>query len=125
MGSRENPEALTVRIEKRNCVARLALSGELDVAGATELLEQVRTLERSGAEAMLIDLHELSFIDSAGLLALVQASSNASRGGRQLAVVGMNRRARKIIELTRTQDLLGVAQGLELLGRFGLQAVDA
>jgi anti-anti-sigma factor len=49
----------------------LALTGELDVASATKLEQTVTRLCQRGAREIVLDLHELAFIDSTGFRAIL------------------------------------------------------
>ena len=59
---------------------RMRLRGELDLAGAPELSERLRTL-RERRQTVLLDLDELDFIDMSGLRVLLTAAEDASRDG--------------------------------------------
>jgi anti-anti-sigma regulatory factor len=48
----------------------IALSGELDASNFTELIETVRGLYDSGTRHLLLDLADLEFMASSGLVAL-------------------------------------------------------
>jgi anti-anti-sigma factor len=48
----------------------LALDGELDASNFTELIEQVRGLYDTGTRHLLLDLADLRFMASSGLVAL-------------------------------------------------------
>lgn len=51
----------------------LLLSGELDASSAPQVDEAVDALIADGAAELLIDLGEVSFIDSSGLRSLIRA----------------------------------------------------
>jgi anti-anti-sigma regulatory factor len=59
-------EAATGRVP----ITVVALSGELDASNFTELIETVRGLYDSGARHLLLDLADLQFMASSGLVAL-------------------------------------------------------
>ncbi len=65
---------------------RLALRGELDLATAPAL---EAALTEAGADARLVvlDLRELSFLDSTGLRTVLQADARARSDGHDLLVV--------------------------------------
>ena len=61
------------------------VSGELDVAVVDRLKQRLDSLARPG-ETVVLDLSELSFIDSAGLNVIVTAFHQAKRDGWELRV---------------------------------------
>jgi anti-anti-sigma factor len=61
------------------------LAGELDMATAA-LLEQTLRRAELRARMVVLDLRELTFMDSAGLHVIVEASDRARRAGRRLVL---------------------------------------
>jgi anti-sigma B factor antagonist len=111
-------QALTARIDTRNGVTSVALSGELDMATVPILNDQLTALEQDGSEAIVLDLRDLGFIDSSGLQAIVQAHTRYQQNGHRFLLVGASPIARRLIEMTRTEFLLDASGTAELLGRF-------
>jgi anti-anti-sigma factor len=64
---------------------RLHLSGELDVSVIDRLQDRLSSMGRGG-EIVLLDLSELSFIDSSGLNVILTAYRRAQREGWDLRV---------------------------------------
>jgi anti-anti-sigma factor len=58
------------RVEAGVPVTVMALSGELDASNYLRLVDDVRPLYDSGARNLLLDLTDLSFISSSGLVSL-------------------------------------------------------
>jgi anti-sigma B factor antagonist len=95
------------RVEARDGVAIMALSGELDMSTAPILREELAQVEHSGPPAIVIDLRDVTFIDSSGLKEFLEAKSRAQSNGHRLLMSGANPQARRLFELTGTQSLLG------------------
>jgi anti-anti-sigma factor len=65
--------AMQTRVERVDAnvpVTVMALDGELDASNYLRLVDDVRELYAAGTRALLIDLSDLSFIASSGLVAL-------------------------------------------------------
>jgi anti-anti-sigma factor len=58
------------RVEGRVPVTVMALAGELDASNYLRLVDDVRPLYAAGARHLLLDLSDLTFIASSGLVAL-------------------------------------------------------
>jgi len=65
----------------------LALRGELDLVSASALREQLHALEQAGVDRLVLDLRELSFIDSSGLGVLVAADLRARLTDGQVQII--------------------------------------
>jgi anti-anti-sigma factor len=101
---------LELNVERGAGFARLALKGELDLAGAGRVDEAVSALLAGDDHAMLIvDLRELTFMDSTGLRAIVRAHEAAQQAGRRVAIVRGPEAVHRVFEL------VGMADRLELV----------
>jgi anti-sigma B factor antagonist len=109
-------------LESNNGVVRVALSGELDIASAPLLEEALDAVIANGFLAVMVDLRELTFIDSSGLRALLRARARADTSGKGLILVGASDAAQRLFELTGTQFLLAEPKAFEYRDRFAGKA---
>jgi anti-sigma B factor antagonist len=86
----------------------LALSGELDVASAPELDKCLSELLAEGHRRVLLDLNELSFVDSPGITVLIRAKQEAEAAGRPLVL------RRPTEQLYRVFAVVGLANWLDV-----------
>jgi anti-sigma B factor antagonist len=61
-----------VRFEREDKTAVAVVTGEVDMSNAASVRQQIAESVTPDDDALLIDLSELSFIDSAGLHALIE-----------------------------------------------------
>ncbi|SOD72516.1 stage II sporulation protein AA (anti-sigma F factor antagonist) [Jatrophihabitans sp. GAS493] len=80
----------------------LSIAGELDAAASPAIGEQVqRLLDERSAGTIVIDLSDVSFLDSSALTMLIQARNRATADSIPLAVVlDDNDRVEKLIKIT-------------------------
>jgi anti-sigma B factor antagonist len=81
--------------------ARVYVGGELDIATTPQL---ERTLSRSQARLVLLDLRELAFIDSCGMHAIIDAGIRARKAGRRLVLVRVPATVDRMLALTGSSD---------------------
>lgn len=92
----------------------LRVRGELDLAVADRLVEGVVAVKGSSARAALVDLHEVTFIDSSGLRALLAVQRlGESDGGFAVVLVRASAPVRDVIGLTGVAELLRLAPDAE------------
>ena len=96
-----------VDVQIRNGVALVAVSGELDMATTPALVDRLTHLERTDLESILLDLREVTFLDSSAIHAFVTAHDYARQNGHRFILVGASASARRLFELTGTERLLG------------------
>jgi anti-sigma B factor antagonist len=84
--------------------------GELDLATAPELEEKVLSAVREGDRAVVLDLRELTFMDSTGVRTIVAAHQIAERTGHDLRVVRPPRDSpvSRVIEISGIDEALGL-----------------
>ena len=111
-------DGFLIQDDRRNGVARLALRGELDLGTAPKLHEHLMLVEQDGVQAVLLDLRDLTFVDSTGLHTFLKAKSRAADNGHRFALVGANDQLRRILQVTATQEILNEHEGVQLLARF-------
>ena len=85
----------------------IAPEGELDIASVGDLRAARTDAAREGPGAVVVDLSQVTFIDSSGLGALVELHSRLRRSGRRLAVVAPGGSAPAVL-----LDLAGLRGGL-------------
>ena len=90
--------------------ARLRLRGELDIAGADELLARFHEACASEPSLLLIDLAELSFCDCSGIRVLLMAAEHCREKHIDIRLVGMRPNVRRTFELTHTAEVLHLGQ---------------
>lgn len=78
----------------------VSVYGELDVASAPTLREQLIELVASGSHKLVLDLEGLDFLDSTGLGAIISALKRARTNGGDLRLVCTQSRIRRLFEIT-------------------------
>jgi len=89
--------------------ATLTLVGELDLATTPRLNKYLSTLAQTHQGLIVIDLRQLTFLDSTGIAALVGADSYARRFGWSLAIVTGTPQVQRILEICGLADVLPLA----------------
>ena len=85
----------------------LALDGELDMAAAFRMEHEAdRLLARRGADRLVVDLAAVTFVDSAGLGALLAIRDRSRELGIEFALVNPSAPVRRMLELSGTSGLL-------------------
>jgi anti-sigma B factor antagonist len=100
--------ALELTTSDRDGGARVALKGELDIATAPRLEEEVRRLETEGHKLIVIDLRGLEFMDSSGLRALLAADTRARERSARLVIVRGDDRIQRVLRITRLDERLEI-----------------
>src|SRR5438094_966837 len=95
----------------------VSVSGELDLYTAGQLQARIDEAGAVGADTVLVDLSEVSFVDSTALAALVQETKRLEGRGHSLVLVTNDPRTRRVVE-ERAQAWLSNPQGCRDIERF-------
>jgi len=69
----------------------------------TTMFEFQRIVRADDSRSLIIDFSQVSYVDSAGIGALVGAYVTRQHGGRRLALVGVSDRVRNALQVTRVE----------------------
>jgi anti-anti-sigma factor len=83
--------------------------GDLDIASAKALEDELRWAIDSDASAVVLDLAGLTFIDSTGLRALLLAAKRSAGSPVRLSMVRAPEVLQNLIQTTGVEDLLPLA----------------
>jgi anti-sigma B factor antagonist len=93
---------LTIQKEQRGDVCILSLSGAL-VRGNEEspLKSTVRTTLDLGSKTILLDLRQVPYIDSGGIVDLVSAHTSATSRGARVKLAHLDPKVKNLLEMVR------------------------
>jgi anti-anti-sigma factor len=83
-------------------------SGMLDSTKASQFRAEINNMVDAGADIVLVDLKDVSFIDSSGLGALVVALKAVRTAGGKLYLCSVNEQAKMLFELTSIDQLFDI-----------------
>lgn len=99
---------LDLTTETTGTTVRLALGGELDIASAAQVEQELARIEGLEPATIVLDLRELSFMDSTGLRIVVAADGRARKQGRRLVIVRGPEAVQRILHMTRLDERLEI-----------------
>jgi len=96
---------LSMVSERDGAIHSLILDGELDLANAGKVDQELRRVEATDAGVILVDLAGLSFIDSTGIRVLITAAAR-SRHDSRLVIECPNALVLRVLRLAGVAPLL-------------------
>jgi anti-sigma B factor antagonist len=99
---------LALSSERDGDTHTIALRGELDIAGAPSLEEELLRVEATDAVSIVCDLRGLEFIDSSGIRLLVMAADRSAADGR-LTILRGGKQVQRVFEITDLESRLPFA----------------
>ncbi len=104
-------ELARLRLEPDGEVAVAALSGEVDLSNSRELGDRIAGAGLEARRGIVVDLSDVTFLDSAGVAALYAIVRRLSDAGRAVAVVAPETRpVRQTLVLTSLHTMIPVEE---------------
>jgi anti-anti-sigma factor len=102
-----------LHVERRGPAAIMRLSGELDITAADLLVTRIKELADDSPDLVVIDLREVSFMDSTGLRSLLLARARGSEEEWSLKLIRGPEPVHRVLELTRMDEVFDFAEASE------------
>ena len=109
-------QAFEVTEHNEEGLIRVAVSGEVDVATAPVLREQLYEAVDRSTGPVIVDLLAVTFIDSTALGVLIGSQERGKGHGADLRIVLKEPRLIKIFEITGLTSVFTIADSLESAG---------
>lgn len=106
MEDASHDEVLTVSTHSDEARVVVALAGELDLHEAKRLSAAVSEVLMGPVTAIEVDARKLTFIDSAGIRAVLVARADAERLGVAFRLSGASTAVRRIMRIAGVEDLM-------------------
>lgn len=103
---------LEIMVSYANGARVVRLKGEFDLAGVPAFDEELERDPGPHEGTVVLDMRDLTFLDSSGLRAVLMADRRIRADGRRFVVVRGSERVARVLELT------GVDDRLELVDSF-------
>jgi anti-sigma B factor antagonist len=94
-------------------VVVLALDGELDLAAAPALREQLDAARVSAPRGVVLDMTAVTFLDSSALREVLRAEEALRADGASLVLAAVRPPVARLLELTRTTNLVTAVPTVE------------
>ena len=94
-----------IRKERPNV---LALKGEVDLHVSPAITASLRSMVKKKPKTLVVDLSRVSYIDSSGLAALIEAMQNVEEYGGKFALAGLQETIRTIFDIARLDQVFQI-----------------
>ena len=98
----------TTQMARQHRPSVLPLKGEIDLHVSPALTQSLNAMTEKKPERMVIDLSRATYIDSAGLVALVLAMETVQAYGGRFFLTGVHETMRSIFEISRLDQVFQI-----------------
>ena len=105
MSDEQSPDGLLIRRTNDGTTLVLALDGELDLGSAASLETELSDPLSDGYQHIVIDLTQLSFMDSRGLVTLLTAQNAAQANQKAFTLRRAGQQVQRLFAITGLKNL--------------------
>ena len=102
--------ALSIETSTQEGVAKVSVTGEVDVSNAPELRQALEAALASGAKEVAVAMENVPYIDSTGIGVLVGAAHAAKDAGVRITIVRPQRNVSRVLALLGVNGELNVTE---------------
>ncbi|MGH9136363.1 MAG: STAS domain-containing protein [Acidimicrobiales bacterium] len=102
----ESGTPLDLRITVEEATALVRVTGELDLYSADRLRGELARLPGEGVRSIIVDGGGLTFVDSAGLHALVRSRDDAHAKGATIRIGTMSEPLEQVLQMTNLLEVM-------------------
>jgi anti-anti-sigma factor len=103
-------------VQTEHSVVRVCPFGEVDIDTVGQIREQIEKLTASGARRVVLDLHGVTFLDSAGLHLVLDVDADSRADGWEFGLTGAPAHVQRIFDLTGSRARCPFLTASELSG---------
>ena len=93
---------------------------ELDIENQARFVDMINTLLEDGSKKLIIDMTNVSYIDSSGLWALFEGQKKAEAHGSKMVLLTPSKDVKRVLDITKMSEKMGVCgsekEALQKLG---------
>lgn len=97
--SQLDPSALLISVHPQRDAVRVAPRGELDLCSAAALQAQLDELRAAGFAHVVLDLRELTFMDSSGVRLIFREDRLARSAGHRFSLIAGNPQVQRVLSI--------------------------
>ena len=91
----------------------LNVSGEIDVYTAPQFKEAVNSIIDSGQKHLVVDMNQVTYMDSSGFAALLSATKRLRPQGGTVNLVNVSNAIDRILRITRLDTIFGTYDSID------------
>ncbi|MEC2058004.1 anti-sigma factor antagonist [Peribacillus psychrosaccharolyticus] len=104
---------ITIDVKDINSTVEVQVKGEIDAYTAPKLRESLFPLSEQANVSMVVDLTEVSYMDSTGLGVFVGLFKSVRAHNGEFKLIGLSERLRRLFDITGLADIIDIKSHAE------------
>ena len=104
---------MELEVIKKNNVSILKIKGDVDLYSSPLVRKEILAILTKSNKNLLVDLEDVSYMDSSGVATLVEALQLTNKKGGKLRLFNLGRAIRDVFELSRLDKVFEICEDEE------------
>ena len=104
---------MEIKLRRYASIYIVDIFGDMDMYNANDVKNVINTMIKKNIQYYIINLENVSYIDSSGIGALIYIHSELKKRNMILRIVNVKGSVKKVIELTKLMGYFQIAQSLQ------------
>ncbi|MDE3840717.1 anti-anti sigma factor [Bacillus methanolicus] len=104
---------MTIEVEDKESLVEVKVSGEIDAYTAPQLREKLFPISEKAGIEMIVDLSEVSYMDSTGLGVFVGVFKKVRSNNGKFQLIGLSGRLKRLFKITGLADIIEINSKIE------------
>jgi anti-sigma B factor antagonist len=109
----EEARPLQVQAKETSGRAVVHVAGDVDLRSSPQLRDQLLELARDADGDLLVDLSEVSYMDSSGVGTMVFVKREVEKSGGRMVLIRLQPRVRSVFEITHLTKFFKIVESLD------------
>ncbi len=109
----EGVSDVDVRTERRDDAVIVAPHGDIDLTASPSLRHELKRVQAEKPQRLVVDLSQVSYMDSSGVATLVEAMQTARRDRSRMVLCAMQDRVRSIFEIAKLDTVFTITSTID------------
>jgi len=97
-----------IKSEEKENIGVISIKGEVDMFTSPNLREKLLPFFKKNVKGIIVDLSEVSFMDSSGIATLVEGLQWSKKVGRKFILTGLGTNVKNALELTKLDNIFNI-----------------
>ena len=110
---------MQINVEEKNGISICRMTGDIDINTSPDIKKSFDEITKEKKDKVVINLRDVSYVDSSGLATLVEILKNLRAYGGKLKLTNLSAKVKGLFEITKLDKLFDiVAEEDEAIGAF-------
>ncbi len=102
-----------IKCEEKENIGVISIEGEVDMFTSPDLRDKLLPLFKKDVKGIIVDLSQVSFMDSSGIATLVEGLQWSKKNGREFVLTQLGTNVKNALALTKLDNVFNIQENTD------------